>query len=159
MARPTPTPYVPATAPVLQGSAPALDDGTGRSKKPGIDRPALMADVWILFCNKVLEFIMTLTQRGLRADQPAATSVYPGTLYYVTDEQVTEKSNGEAWEDYTDHGAGTITAADMIVNVGAPTLTVDDTIAFWRDGLTPEGLWYRVRRGGVDTDVPIFTWP
>lgn len=50
--------------------------------------------------------------RGLRADQPLATSVASGTLYYVTDEAVTERASdtsnsiGGAWETYTDTGGG-----------------------------------------------------
>lgn len=79
--RPVPIPSVPASAPVV-----------GQSYMPA---------VWILFFNKIVDFIQTLTQRGLRADQPAATDVYPGTLYFVTDESVTERSNGDAWETFS----------------------------------------------------------
>lgn len=45
--------------------------------------------------------------RNTRLNQPAANAVAPGTLYYVTDEQVTERSTGSAWEDVSDHGTGT----------------------------------------------------
>lgn len=48
----------------------------------------------------------SIWQRGLRAAQPAATAVAAGTIYYVTDEQVTERSTGAAWEDVSDGGAG-----------------------------------------------------
>ena len=41
-----------------------------------------------------------------RASQPAANSVPIGTLYYVTDENVTERSNGTTWDDYSDAGSG-----------------------------------------------------
>lgn len=44
--------------------------------------------------------------RDTRANQPAATDVASGTLYYVTDESVTERSNGAAWQDYSDSGGG-----------------------------------------------------
>ncbi len=44
--------------------------------------------------------------RGLAADQPAATDVAPGTLYYSSDTAVTERSNGSAWEDYSDSVSG-----------------------------------------------------
>lgn len=47
-----------------------------------------------------------IIQRGLRAAQPAATAVAAGTIYYVTDELVTERSTGSAWEDVSDGGAG-----------------------------------------------------
>ena len=39
--------------------------------------------------------------RDTRANQPLATAVAPGTLYFVTDETVTERSNGTAWETYS----------------------------------------------------------
>lgn len=55
--------------------------------------------------------------RGDRASQPAATAVPIGTLYYVTDEQVTERSNGTIWQDYSDTSAG----------AGITTLTGDVT--------------------------------
>lgn len=48
----------------------------------------------------------SIWQRGLRAAQPAATAVAAGTIYYVTDEQVTERSTGSAWEDVSDGGSG-----------------------------------------------------
>jgi hypothetical protein len=40
-------------------------------------------------------------QRGTRAAQPAATAVPAGTLYFVTDENVQERSTGTAWQAYT----------------------------------------------------------
>lgn len=43
--------------------------------------------------------------RGTRASQPAATAVSAGTVYYVTDENVTERSNGATWDDITDGSA------------------------------------------------------
>jgi hypothetical protein len=43
----------------------------------------------------------SLTQRGTRAAQPAASAVVPGTLYSVTDERYhVQRSNGTAWEVY-----------------------------------------------------------
>jgi hypothetical protein len=42
-----------------------------------------------------------LIQRGTRAGQPAGTAVPVGTLYYVTDEFVTERSNGTTWDAYS----------------------------------------------------------
>jgi len=57
--------------------------------------------------------------RGARAAQPAANSVAEGALYYVTDENVTERSNGSTWDSYndasgaaTDHGLLTGLADD-----------------------------------------------
>ncbi len=44
--------------------------------------------------------------RGLRVNQPLATAVSPGTLYFVTDELVTERSSGLAWQSYSGAGGG-----------------------------------------------------
>lgn len=44
--------------------------------------------------------------RDTRANQPAANLVAEGSLYYVTDESVTERSNGLVWEDYSDSAGG-----------------------------------------------------
>jgi hypothetical protein len=57
-------------------------------------------------------------QRDTRANQPAATAVADGTLYYVTDENVTERSNGSAWQDYSDAGA-TPTAPTVVDTITA----------------------------------------
>lgn len=38
---------------------------------------------------------------GLRVDQPLATDVLEGTIYFVTDELVLERSNGTIWEAYS----------------------------------------------------------
>lgn len=47
----------------------------------------------------------SLIQRDTRAAQPAATAVPVGTLYFVTDEGVTERSSGTAWEAYSSAAA------------------------------------------------------
>lgn len=39
--------------------------------------------------------------RGTRAAQPLATTKPDGTLYFVTDEGVTERSNGSAWQSFS----------------------------------------------------------
>jgi len=41
--------------------------------------------------------------RGTRAEQATAVPV-KGALYFVTDEKVTERWTGTAWEDWTDGG-------------------------------------------------------
>jgi hypothetical protein len=43
--------------------------------------------------------------RSTRALQPLATTVPIGTIYYVTDENVTERSNGTTWDDISDAGS------------------------------------------------------
>lgn len=44
--------------------------------------------------------------RGTRAAQPLATAVGPGTLYFVTGENVLERSNGSAWQPYSGVAGG-----------------------------------------------------
>lgn len=61
-------------------------------------------------------------QRGLRSAQPAATAVNIGTLYFVTDESVTERSTGSAWETFSDGGqalGATSTPQFARVGIGA----------------------------------------
>jgi hypothetical protein len=45
-------------------------------------------------------------RRGTRAAQPLPAHVTTGTLYFVTDEGVTERSSGAAWEVYSGAGGG-----------------------------------------------------
>ena len=56
----------------------------------------------------------SIWQRGNRAAQPVATAVAAGTIYYVTDELVTERSTGSAWEDVSDAGAGNVSDGDTL---------------------------------------------
>lgn len=42
-----------------------------------------------------------MIRRGTRGSQPAASGVGVGTLYFVTDEGVIERSSGSAWESYS----------------------------------------------------------
>jgi len=53
--------------------------------------------------------LQDVIMRDTRANQPLATAVSAGTLYYVTDEEVTERSSGSAWQDVSD--AGTVPTA------------------------------------------------
>lgn len=51
-----------------------------------------------------------LIKRDTRANQPAAGIA--GRVYYVTDENVTERDNGSTWQDISDAGTG---AGDFLV--------------------------------------------
>lgn len=67
----------------------------------------------------------SINQRGLRSAQPAATTVAAGTQYYVTDESVTEWSDGAAWQTYSrvaTYAAGGIVigTAKIISGAGTP---------------------------------------
>lgn len=53
--------------------------------------------------------------RGTRADQPAVADVWVGSLYFVTDEGVIERSNGVTWESYSGSGNGGSAAAGMLM--------------------------------------------
>lgn len=44
--------------------------------------------------------------QGIAADRPVATDVANGTLYYSTDTEVTEQSDGSAWSPYSSTAAG-----------------------------------------------------
>ena len=57
--------------------------------------------------------------RNTRANQPVALAGAEGTLYYVTDEAVTEQSRGGAWVDYSD--AGTPVVGGITQLTGAVT--------------------------------------
>lgn len=66
--------------------------------------------------------------RDTRANQPLATVVPVGTLYFVTDEGVTEQSDGATWLSYSAAAGGT---GDVV----GPASSVDDRIATF-DGAT-----------------------
>src|SRR5262245_13906985 len=47
-------------------------------------------------------------RRDTRANQASATGLTIGTLYFVTDEGVTERWNGTTWEMYSGAGTGVV---------------------------------------------------
>lgn len=57
-----------------------------------------------------------LIQLGTRASQPAASGVPIGTLYYVTDEGVIERSDGASWDTYSSSGSGDVTGPGSSVD-------------------------------------------
>lgn len=59
--------------------------------------------------------------QGIRADQPVASDVAEGSLYYVTDEGLLEQSLSLAWTEYSDPAATTaITALTGDVTATGP---------------------------------------
>ena len=78
--------------------------------------------------------------RDTRAAQPAAASTPVGAIYYVTDENVTERNNGAAWEDISDAGSGAISdGATLAIGLTFPNtgLHILDTNASHDLILTP----------------------
>jgi len=75
------------------------------SRYPPLQHPVvdlqtgMMTRPWALWIQGLVA-MPEAVQYGLRADQPTATSVGPGTLYGVSDEQVIERSNGTVWEPF-----------------------------------------------------------
>lgn len=72
--------------------------------------------------------LASVIQRGTRAAQPSAASVPVGTLYYVTDETILERSTGAAWQSYSIAvaSAGALTRIQQIVTASSQS-TVDFT--------------------------------
>ena len=63
--------------------------------------------------------VRDIIQRDTRANQPLATAVDVGTLYYVTDESITERSNGTTWETYADGASATSAQTTQFLLMGA----------------------------------------
>ena len=62
--------------------------------------------------------LQDVIQRGLSSAKPLATAVAPGTLYFSSDLNVTERSNGTIWESYND-GAATLGQSFITQNAEA----------------------------------------
>jgi hypothetical protein len=80
--------------------------------------------------------LQDVIRRDTRANQPAATGVPAGTLYYVTDEGKIERSTGSAWESVSETLAGlgvTASAAELNILDGA---TLTTTELNYVDGVT-----------------------
>ncbi len=101
-------------------------------------------------------------QRGLRSAQPLATAVSAGTLYYVTDELVTERSSGSAWQTYSDAGAvptaitqltGDVTAGPGPGSVAATIANNAVSNAKLRDSAALSVIGRSVNSGGDPADI------
>lgn len=67
--------------------------------------------------------VRDIIQRDTRANQPDADTVDVGTLFYVTDELITERSNGTTWDSYADEG-GSATGVEVSVTAANSFLTM-----------------------------------
>jgi len=83
--------------------------------------------VYQQFFARIVNFLDTLLQLGLFADRPAASDVYPGTLYYATDTNRLYISNGVTWLTYS--AAPGITQLTGDVTAGPGFGSVAATIA------------------------------
>jgi len=68
--------------------------------------------------------------RGLAAARPLATAVAKGTLYYSTDAQITEQSDGATWSSYTDTGGGGGSSSAAVLRLAAPYFPEPEEIAY-----------------------------
>ena len=77
--------------------------------------------------------------RGLGVDRPLPTAVAPGTLYYSSDIEVTERSNGTAWESYSDAGgsSGTGGITELTGDVTAGPGTGSQATTLGNTAVTP----------------------
>jgi hypothetical protein len=80
----------------------------------------------------------SIIQRGTRAAQSTPTAGQAGILYYVTDEEVTERWSGTAWESFADTGSGYAPGGtDVALADGGTGASLadpnDDRILFWDD--------------------------
>lgn len=97
--------------------------------------------------------------RGTRANQPLATAVAVGTIYYVTDETVLERSNGAGWQSYS--GAGGGGAALTVEEIdGTPTVANVIKIKVTNGTLTDDtGGIVTLTTGGGSAALPSLTPP
>lgn len=65
------------------------------------DTSTITWDFSVAGIAKANAVIADFNRRGTRAAQPLASAVDVGTLYFVTDEEVTERSNGLIWQTYS----------------------------------------------------------
>lgn len=62
--------------------------------------------------------------RGTRASQPVASGVCAGSLYFVTDEVLTERSDGVNWQSYSGAAASGLVILDsQVVTANTSTIT------------------------------------
>lgn len=66
-----------------------------------------------------MSLLSDVIKRGTRAAQAAATAVATGTLYYVTDEELLERSSGSAWEAMSGGGGKWTLITTRTVGSGA----------------------------------------
>lgn len=74
--------------------------------------------------------LQTVVARGTRANEPAASSLPIGSLYFVTDENKVERSNGTTWDSFSSvHPfVQVVVTESTAVATGTTTTPFNDTI-------------------------------
>ena len=67
--------------------------------------------------------VENLHRIGLAADRPLAADVLPGTLYFSTDTEVIERSDGTTWDAYSDSGGSSPVVETYVSNTDTGTKT------------------------------------
>lgn len=112
-----------------------------------------------------------IIKRSTRALQPAATTVPIGTLYFVTDESIIERSNGTIWQSYSGAAASGITeltgditagpgsgsqAASIAANAVGTTEIANDSVTFAKmQNITDIRLLGRAGSGGDVEEISV----
>lgn len=93
--------------------------------------------------------IRAIIQRGTRALQPLASDVLVGTIYFVTDELVIERSNGLIWQTYSP-SSGVSAHATSHQNGGTDEINVIGLSGLLADAQTPLAHKTSHQDGGSD---------
>lgn len=112
---------------------------------PVVGQGGLLNRDWLIFVNDLVQFIANRNLYGTAADRPAATAVYPGTVYFETDTLLTFISTGNAWAPYAQAGVvvdptgaldGDGTVADpLAVKVDGSTVVINGSNELEATGL------------------------
>lgn len=108
-----------------------------------------------------MSLFVNAIQRGTRAAQPAANSVIDGTLYFVTDEGVLERSDTSSWQTYSLKCNYAAAAAPTVNDDSGDGYTVG---SIWVDTTNDDAyiavdvtlgaaVWEQINGGGGGTSV------
>lgn len=107
---------------------------------------------WHQFFTRLTSNVVGGNLYGLFADRPAATDVFPGTLYYVTNTGELFLSTGATWEPFSSSAAGV-----MVIYTAAtePAIVTDDQAYLFRDTAAPISLYLKFKIAGVTYQIPL----
>lgn len=98
---------------------------------PIVGAGGIISRDWLIFVDRLIQFIKNKNLFGPAADRPPAGDVYPGTVYFETDTLLTFISTGTTWEPYTQAGV-VVDPAGALYGDG----TVADPLAVRVDGVS-----------------------